>query len=98
MRKFLFLVAFLAAAACTPKDEIAAGLCDVKNDAEGLMVKWIFGDTMNGKTTNLAGDAAYDIDWSKAQQMNGNDIRKELDLSAAADAASEEWDGNLCTF
>ena len=80
------------------KSEIKAGLCDVKNDAEGLMVKWIFGDTENGKTPNMAGDTAYDIDWSKAQQMDGDTVRKELDLSSAADNAAEKWDGNLCIF
>ena len=80
------------------QSEIAKGLCDVDNNAEGLMVKWVFGDTENAKTVNLAGDAAYDIDWSKAQQMDGNTIRKELDLSSEVEGAIEKWEGNLCIF
>jgi hypothetical protein len=62
------------------------------------MVKWMFGETENAKTVNMAGDAAYDIDWSKAQQMDGNTIRKELDLSSEVEGAIEKWEGNLCAF
>ena len=80
------------------KSEILAGLCDVKNDAEGLMVKWMFGETESGKTVNLAGDAAYDLDWSKMNHMDGRTVLATEDHAADADNAIEKWDGNLCAF
>ena len=78
--------------------EIKAGLCDVANDAEGLMVKWMFGETENGKTVNLAGDTAYDLDWSKMNNMDGATVNGIEDHAEDVANALVEWDGNLCTF
>ena len=78
--------------------EIAAGLCDVANNAEGLMVKWLFGDTENGKTVNMAGDAAYDLDWSKMSHMDGNKVLAEENHADDVNNALVEWNGNLCVF
>ena len=78
--------------------EIASGLCDVANNAEGLMVKWLFGDTENGKTINLAGDTAYDLDWSKMSHMNGASVLAEENHADDVNNALVEWDGNLCVF
>ena len=78
--------------------EIKAGLCDVANDAEGLMVKWMFGDTENGKTVNMAGDSAYDLDWSKQQHMDGSKILAEENHADDVANALVEWNGNLCVF
>ena len=30
--------------------------------------------------------------------MDGNTIRKELDLSSEVEGAIEKWEGNLCAF
>ena len=78
--------------------EIKAGLCDVANDAEGLMVKWMFGDTENGKTVNMAGDKAYDLDWSKMSNMDGPTVNATEDHADDVANALVEWEGNLCVF
>ena len=78
--------------------EIAAGLCDVANNAEGLMVKWLFGDTENGKTVNMAGDAAYDLDWSKMSHMDSSKVLAEENHADDVANALVEWNGNLCVF
>ena len=78
--------------------EIASGLCDVANNAEGLMVKWLFGDTEDGKTVNMAGDAAYNLDWSKMSHMNGGEVLAEENHADDVNNALVEWDGNLCIF
>ncbi len=78
--------------------EIAKSLCDVANDAEGLMVKWMFGDTENGKTVNMAGDTAYDLDWSKMSHMAGSNVLSEENHADDVNNALSEWTGNLCDF
>jgi hypothetical protein len=54
--------------------------------------------TANGKTVNLAGDTAYDLDWSKMNNMDGADVNGIEDHAEDVSNALVEWEGNLCTF
>lgn len=79
--------------------EIVANLCDVEGDAEGLLAYWIFGETnAAGLTANKASDHAYDINWANMFQMDGNNIRKNLDLATSVNNALEETDKALCDW
>ena len=79
--------------------EIAAGLCDVAANSEGLLVYWIMNEgDETGIVPNKAGDTAYNVDWSKMSEMNGGDFRKNLDLKADFLNALEEIDTPLCEF
>jgi hypothetical protein len=62
------------------------------------MVKWMFGDTENGKTVNMTGDTAYDLDWSKMSHMDGSKVLSEENHADDVNNALSEWTGNLCDF
>ena len=80
--------------------EIAESLCDVDVEtAEGLLTYWIMGEgEAEGIIPNKAGDKAFDINFANMYEMNGNVLRKNLDLKNSFINALEETDTPLCEF
>ena len=77
--------------------EIKAGLCNVDNNTEGLAAYWRFttDDDIDGSyLIDRAGN--NDINWAAMSEMDGANVRKELDLGDAFKAAVKAYDGNLC--
>lgn len=75
--------------------EIAAGLCDVASNAEGLCGYWAFDDATD--STILPDRVGKNnIDWTKMSEMDGAAVRKTLDLGDSFKNAIEEFDGAVC--
>ena len=79
--------------------EIAAGLCDVDPKSEGLLTYWVMDDGKDdGIIPNRAADKDYNINFGNMSEMDGNSIRKSLDLKDSFINALEETDTPLCEF
>ena len=76
--------------------EIAAGLCDVASNAEGLCGYWVFDDVEANSAILPDRVGKNSIDWTKMSEMDGSAVRKTLDLGESFKNAIEEFDGTVC--
>ena len=77
-------------------EEVAASLCDVPADSEGLQIYWAYNLATGSTIANKGAAAGYDLDFAKALAPGQADFVKTEDIEAAWVPVEDIENGTVC--